>query len=118
MSEYLCIAPDVKLGQNVKLSKFINLYGCEIGDTKIGAFVEIQKGARIGKNSIGENAIAGAGKPGTGVASHRGASAIRAGRRVGATCVTKRAAWALVCPNTYMIRIEAACDSKAHYHAE
>ncbi len=51
MSEYLCIAPDVKLGDNVKLSKFINLYGCEIGDnTKIGAFVEIQKNARIGKN--------------------------------------------------------------------
>ena len=51
MSEYLCIAPDVKLGQNVKLSKFINLYGCEVGDnTKIGAFVEIQKGAKIGKN--------------------------------------------------------------------
>jgi acetyltransferase-like isoleucine patch superfamily enzyme len=51
MSEYLCIAPDVKLGHNVKLSKFINLYGCEIGDnTKIGAFVEIQKGAKIGKN--------------------------------------------------------------------
>jgi acetyltransferase-like isoleucine patch superfamily enzyme len=51
MGEYLCIAPDVKLGQNVKLSKFINLYGCEIGDhTKIGAFVEIQKGAKIGRN--------------------------------------------------------------------
>jgi acetyltransferase-like isoleucine patch superfamily enzyme len=51
MSEYLCIAPDVKLGQNVKLSKFINLYGCEIGDnTKIGAFVEIQKNATVGKN--------------------------------------------------------------------
>ncbi len=50
MSEYLCIAPDVRLGQNVKLSKFINLYGCEIGDeTKIGAFVEIQKGAKVGK---------------------------------------------------------------------
>jgi acetyltransferase-like isoleucine patch superfamily enzyme len=49
--QYLCIAPDVKLGKNVKLSKFINLYGCEIGDnTKIGAFVEIQKGAKIGKN--------------------------------------------------------------------
>jgi acetyltransferase-like isoleucine patch superfamily enzyme len=44
------IAPDVKLGQNVKLSKFVNLYGCSIGDnTKIGAFVEIQKNARIGK---------------------------------------------------------------------
>lgn len=51
MSEYLCIAPDVKLGKEVKLSKFINLYGCEVGDnTKIGAFVEIQKNARVGKN--------------------------------------------------------------------
>jgi acetyltransferase-like isoleucine patch superfamily enzyme len=51
MDQYLCIAPDVKLGQNVKLSKFINLYGCEIGDdTKIGAFVEIQKNAIVGKN--------------------------------------------------------------------
>jgi acetyltransferase-like isoleucine patch superfamily enzyme len=50
MSEYLCIAPDVKLGKNVKFSKFINLYGCEIGDeTKIGAFVEIQKNAFVGK---------------------------------------------------------------------
>ena len=47
---YLAIAPDVKLGKDVKLSKFINLYGCEIGDeSKIGAFVEIQKNARIGK---------------------------------------------------------------------
>ncbi len=47
---YQCIAPDVKLGTNVKLSKFINLYGCEIGDeTKIGAFVEIQKNASVGK---------------------------------------------------------------------
>jgi acetyltransferase-like isoleucine patch superfamily enzyme len=51
MTDYVCIAPDVKLGKNVKLSKFINLYGCEIGDeTKIGAFVEIQKNARVGKN--------------------------------------------------------------------
>jgi len=51
MSTYLCIAPDVKLGIDVKLSKFINLYGCEIGDhTKIGAFVEIQKNARVGSN--------------------------------------------------------------------
>jgi len=51
MSEYACITSDVKLGQGVKLSKFINLYGCEIGDnTKIGAFVEIQKNARVGKN--------------------------------------------------------------------
>ena len=50
METYLCIAPDVKLGRDVKLSKFINLYGCEIGDeSKIGAFVEIQKNASIGK---------------------------------------------------------------------
>src|SRR6201991_4798971 len=48
--DYLCIAPDVRLGKDVKLAKFINLYGCEVGDeTKIGAFVEIQKNARIGK---------------------------------------------------------------------
>ncbi len=46
----LSIAADVKLGKDVKLSKFINLYGCEIGDeTKVGAFVEIQKNARVGK---------------------------------------------------------------------
>ena len=44
------IAPDVKLGQRVKLFAFTNLYGCEIGDdTKIGTFVEIQKGVRVGK---------------------------------------------------------------------
>ena len=44
-----CIADDVRLGTNVRLSRFINLYGCEIGDdTKIGAFVEIQKNARVG----------------------------------------------------------------------
>jgi len=50
MNEYICISPDVKLGKDVKLSKFINLYGCEIGDeTKIGAFVEIQKNARVGR---------------------------------------------------------------------
>ncbi len=50
MNPYICIAPDVKLGKEVKLSKFINLYGCEVGDeTKIGAFVEIQKNARVGK---------------------------------------------------------------------
>jgi acetyltransferase-like isoleucine patch superfamily enzyme len=43
------IAPDVKLGQNVKIYAFVNLYGCEIGDeSRIGAFVEIQKGVRIG----------------------------------------------------------------------
>jgi acetyltransferase-like isoleucine patch superfamily enzyme len=51
MSSYLCVSDDVKLGENVKLSKFINLYGCEVGDqTKIGAFVEIQKNAKVGKN--------------------------------------------------------------------
>jgi len=51
MNKYQCIAPDVQLGKDVKLSQFINLYGCEVGDnTKIGAFVEIQKNARIGKN--------------------------------------------------------------------
>jgi acetyltransferase-like isoleucine patch superfamily enzyme len=50
MSEFVCISPDVKLGKNVKLSRFINLYGCEIGDeTKIGAFVEIQKNSSVGK---------------------------------------------------------------------
>jgi acetyltransferase-like isoleucine patch superfamily enzyme len=50
MNPFVCIAPDVKLGKDVKLSKFINLYGCEIGDeTKIGAFVEIQKNATVGK---------------------------------------------------------------------
>ena len=50
MSEFLSIAPDVKLGKDVKLSKFINLYGCEIGDgTKVGAFVEVQKNAKIGQ---------------------------------------------------------------------
>jgi acetyltransferase-like isoleucine patch superfamily enzyme len=49
MNSYQCVAPDVRLGQNVKLSQFVNLYGCEIGDeTKIGAFVEVQKNARIG----------------------------------------------------------------------
>jgi UDP-2-acetamido-3-amino-2,3-dideoxy-glucuronate N-acetyltransferase len=49
MSEFLCIAPDVKMGKNVRLAKFINLYGCEIGDdTKIGTFVEVQKNASIG----------------------------------------------------------------------
>ena len=51
MNEFVCIAPDVKLGKNVKLSKFINMYGCTVGDdTKIGAFVEIQKNARVGNN--------------------------------------------------------------------
>ena len=51
MSDYSCVSSDVRLGKNVKLAKFINLYGCTIGDnTKIGAFVEIQKNALIGKN--------------------------------------------------------------------
>jgi len=51
MNKYHSIAPDVKLGENVKMSQFINLYGCEIGDnTKIGAFVEVQKNAKIGNN--------------------------------------------------------------------
>jgi acetyltransferase-like isoleucine patch superfamily enzyme len=51
MNEFVSIAPDVKLGKDVRLSKFINLYGCEVGDnTKIGAFVEIQKNAKVGRN--------------------------------------------------------------------
>jgi acetyltransferase-like isoleucine patch superfamily enzyme len=51
MTMHWCIAPDVKLGDNVTLAKFVHLYGCEVGhNTKIGAFVEIQKNARIGKN--------------------------------------------------------------------
>lgn len=50
MNEFRSIAPNVKLGREVKLSQFINLYGCEIGDeTKIGAFVEVQKNASVGK---------------------------------------------------------------------
>lgn len=49
--KYVSIADDVKLGKDVKIFNFVNLYGCEIGDgTKIGTFVEIQKGAFIGKN--------------------------------------------------------------------
>ena len=49
--KFVSIADDVKLGKNVKIYNFVNLYGCEIGDnTKIGTFVEIQKGASIGKN--------------------------------------------------------------------
>jgi acetyltransferase-like isoleucine patch superfamily enzyme len=51
MQELNSIAPDVKLGENVKLARFINLYGCAVGDnTKIGAFVEIQKNATVGRN--------------------------------------------------------------------
>jgi dTDP-4-amino-4,6-dideoxygalactose transaminase/acetyltransferase-like isoleucine patch superfamily enzyme len=50
MNSTNCISNDVKLGKDVRLSTFINLYGCEIGDeTKIGAFVEIQKNASVGK---------------------------------------------------------------------
>lgn len=49
-AEFARIAPDVKLGKDVRVYAFVNLYGCEIDDeSKIGAFVEIQKGARIGK---------------------------------------------------------------------
>ncbi len=49
--KYLSVADDVKLGQNVKLANFVNLYGCTIGDnTKIGTFVEVQKNAVIGRN--------------------------------------------------------------------
>ena len=51
MNEFVSIAPDVKLGKNVKLSKFINMYGCTVGDDcKIGAFVEIQKNVTVGNN--------------------------------------------------------------------
>ena len=51
MKDDLYISDDVKLGENVRFSKFINLYGCSIGDnTKIGAFVEIQKNACVGRN--------------------------------------------------------------------
>lgn len=51
MNQHQCVSPDVRLGKDVKLSPFVNLYGCEVGDnTKIGAFVEIQKNARVGQN--------------------------------------------------------------------
>lgn len=51
MNYYCCVSDDVRLGPGVKLSKFINLYGCTIGEnTKIGAFVEVQKNAHIGSN--------------------------------------------------------------------
>ncbi len=50
VAEFARIAPDVKLGKDVKIYAFVNLYGCEVGDeSRIGTFVEIQKGARIGK---------------------------------------------------------------------
>ncbi len=48
--EYCRVAPDVKLGKDVKIYAFVNLYGCTIGDeTKIGTFVEIQEGATVGR---------------------------------------------------------------------
>jgi acetyltransferase-like isoleucine patch superfamily enzyme len=51
MEPIIAVSDDVKLGKNVRLSNFVNLYGCSIGDnTKIGAFVEVQKNARIGEN--------------------------------------------------------------------
>jgi acetyltransferase-like isoleucine patch superfamily enzyme len=51
MNEFVALGPNVVLGKNVKLSKFINMYGCTVGDdTKIGAFVEIQKNASVGSN--------------------------------------------------------------------
>ena len=50
-ADFARIAPDVKLGRDVKIYAFVNLYGCEIGDeSKMGTFVEIQKGAKIGKS--------------------------------------------------------------------
>ena len=49
--QFCVIAPDVRLGRDVSIYHFVNLYGCEIGDrTKIGSFVEIQKGARVGRD--------------------------------------------------------------------
>jgi acetyltransferase-like isoleucine patch superfamily enzyme len=51
VNSYVCISEDVKLGKNVRLSNFINLYGCEVGDgSRVGAFVEIQKNAKVGRN--------------------------------------------------------------------
>ena len=51
MGEYCRIAPNVKMGQNVTIHAFVNLYGCSIGDnSRIGTFVEIQKNAKIGRN--------------------------------------------------------------------
>jgi len=48
--DYVRIAPDVRLGQNVRIYAYVNLYGCEIGDeSRIGAFVEIQKALKIGR---------------------------------------------------------------------
>jgi len=63
LNKSLYIAPDVKLGKGVKLAKFINLYGCEIGDeTKIGTFVEIQKNAKVGRRcKISSHSFSGEG---------------------------------------------------------
>jgi len=48
--DYICISTDVRLGSNVRLSNFVNLYGCELGDeTRVGAFVEVQRDVRIGR---------------------------------------------------------------------
>jgi acetyltransferase-like isoleucine patch superfamily enzyme len=50
-ADFCRIAPDVRFGENVRLFGFVNLYGCSIGDnTKVGAFVEIQKNATVGRN--------------------------------------------------------------------
>ena len=50
LPSYQRIAPDVKLGRDVRLFAFVNLYGCEIGDeSRVGTFVEIQKGVKIGE---------------------------------------------------------------------
>jgi UDP-2-acetamido-3-amino-2,3-dideoxy-glucuronate N-acetyltransferase len=49
-AKYVSVADDVRLGANVRLSNFVNLYGCEIGDdTRIGAFVEVQSDVKIGR---------------------------------------------------------------------
>src|SRR5437667_9654473 len=49
--QFCVIAPDVKLGRDVTIHNFVNLYGCEIGDgTRLGSFVEVQKGVSIGRN--------------------------------------------------------------------
>ena len=49
--QFCVIAPDVKLGRDIRIFNFVNLYGCEIGDgSRIGSFVEIQKGVRVGRN--------------------------------------------------------------------
>jgi acetyltransferase-like isoleucine patch superfamily enzyme len=50
VNDHRCISEDVKLGRDVKLAQFVNLYGCEVGDeSKVGAFVEIQRNAKIGR---------------------------------------------------------------------